>query len=155
MVEADAILAKPPAQINFFVVDQRWEVEQANLKIFDEATRFKDAIQRGLERFSELLVLDPERGKLFVGHDDSAHHRYSRGNGGKVRFEAGKFLPTIHRLHKERLKLLARAFGFGEGKKARLRFRGIVFVRFVVFVRQCDSVLAIALFRGWGAMYYA
>jgi hypothetical protein len=48
MVETDAILAKPPAQINFFVVDQRREVEQADLKIFDEATRFKDAIERRL-----------------------------------------------------------------------------------------------------------
>src|ERR1700716_997326 len=70
MVEADAILAKPPAQINFFVVDQRREVEQADLKIFDEATRFKDAIERRLKRFSKMLVLHAQGGKLFVRYDD-------------------------------------------------------------------------------------
>jgi len=27
MVETDAILAEPPAQVNFFVINQGWEVE--------------------------------------------------------------------------------------------------------------------------------
>src|ERR1700737_1678027 len=146
MVKADTILAKPPAQINLFVVDQRWEVEQANLKIFDEATRFKDAIQRGLKRFSKLLVLDPQGGELFVRYDDAAHHRYSCGNGGKVRFEAGELLPAIHRLHKEGLKLLAGTLSSREGEKGRFCLRGIVLVLVVVFVRHYDSVLAIAQF---------
>src|ERR1700693_6349910 len=108
----DAIFAKPPAQINFFAVDQRREVEQANLKIFDKATRFKDAIQRGLERIRQVLVLDAQGGQLFVRYDDSAHHGNPGGNRGKVRFQSGKFLAAIHRFHEARPKLLAGALGF-------------------------------------------
>src|SRR5260370_39563208 len=66
MGEANAILAESPAQVNFFVVDQRREVEQANFKIFDHATRFKDAIQGRLERLRQLLVLDAQGGPVFI-----------------------------------------------------------------------------------------
>ncbi|HXN51371.1 MAG TPA: hypothetical protein VN943_05485 [Candidatus Acidoferrum sp.] len=152
MVEADAILAKPPAQINFFVVDQRREVEQANLKIFDEATGFKDAIERGLKRFSELLVLDAQGSEFFVRYNDPAHHGNSSGNCSKVRFEAGELLSAIHRFNKERLKLLAGALGFGEGKKSRLRLWAIVLVLLVVFIRHCDSVEGCRPVEGQGAM---
>jgi len=61
MVEADAVFAEPPAEINLFIVDQCREIEQTNFKIFDEATRLKDAIQRGLQGFGELLVLENVR----------------------------------------------------------------------------------------------
>src|SRR5216683_5793945 len=140
MVEANAILAKSPAQINFFVVDQRREVEQANFKIFDHATRFKDAIQRGFERFRKLLVLDAQGSQFFVRHDHAAHHGNSGRNCGKVRFEPGELLAAIHRFHEERLKVRASALGFGEGEKSRLRLWAIVLVLFVVLVRHCDSV---------------
>src|SRR5579864_5697397 len=44
MVEADAVFAEPPAEIDLFIVDQGRKVQQTNLKIFDEATRSKDAV---------------------------------------------------------------------------------------------------------------
>jgi len=142
MVETDAILAKPPAQVNFFVINQGRKVEQANLKIFDDATGFKDSIQGGLERFGQVLVLHAEGSQLVVRYDDPAHHGNSGGNCGQVGFQAGELLAAIHRFHKERLKLLAGALRLGEGKNSRFGLRRLILILFVVFIRHGDSVLA-------------
>jgi len=140
MVKADAILAKSPAQVNFFVINQGREVEQANLKIFDDATRFKDSIQGGLKRFGKLLVFDAEGGQLFVRYDNPAHHCNSSGNRSQVGFQAGELLAAIHRFHKERFKLLAGTLRLGEGKNSRFGLTSLILILFVVFIRHGDSV---------------
>jgi hypothetical protein len=143
MVKTDAIFAKPPAQVHFFVIDQGREVEQANLKIFDDATGFKDAIERGLQGFGQLLVFDAERGELFVRDDNAAHHGNPGGNRGQVGLQAGKLLTAIHGLHQEGFKLLAGAFRFGQRKNSRFRFLSLILILFVVFIRHGDSNPAI------------
>src|SRR5436309_12392642 len=53
MIKTNAILAELPAKINFFIADDRRKIEQANVKILDDAAGFQDAVERGLQRFGE------------------------------------------------------------------------------------------------------
>src|SRR5712691_3681178 len=150
MVKTNAVFAEPPAEINLFIVDQRREIQQAHFKIFDEATGFEDAVERGLKRFGQVLVLDSQGGKLFVGDNHAAHHGNPGGNRGEIRFQSGKLLPAIHGFHEERLQLLTCAFRFGESEKALLRFRlGVLVLVLVVFV--CHGALDGLRRRGEGS----
>ncbi len=145
MIEADAVLAKPPAQVDFFVINQGREVEQSNLKIFDEATRFKDAIEGGLQSFRKLLMLDAEGGELFVRDNDAAHHGNAGGNRGEIRFQTGQLFAAIHGFDQKRFQLFAGTLRFGEGKDSRFGLGGLALIPLVVFVRHADSVLAVGL----------
>jgi hypothetical protein len=137
MIEADAVFAEPPAEINLFVVDQCREIEQTNFKIFDEATCLKDAMQGGFHALGELLMLYAQRRQLLVGNDDPAHHHDSRGNGGEIRFQACQLLAAIHRFDEERFDFLAGAFRLRQGEQAGFLFWFLAFVFVVVFVSHC------------------
>ncbi len=93
-------------------------------------------------------MLHSEGGELLIRHNYPAHHGNPGGNCGQIRFEPGQLLAAIHRLHKERLKLLAGTFGFRQSEESLLRFRRVVPVLVVVFVRQRNSVLAVGLLDG-------
>ena len=57
VIIADAILAQFPAKVDFFVVDDRREIEQTEIQIFDDAAGLQYAVQRAFQIFRQLGVL--------------------------------------------------------------------------------------------------
>src|ERR1700735_5584989 len=45
VIEANAVFAKPPAEVYLFIVDARWEIEQADVQVLNHTSGFEDAIQ--------------------------------------------------------------------------------------------------------------
>jgi len=50
MVKADAILAQLQQRLDFLLVDDSREIEETHIEVLDEASRFENAVQGGLER---------------------------------------------------------------------------------------------------------
>src|ERR1700730_7954804 len=67
MIKTDAVLAELPAEVYLFVGDHRWKIEQANFEIFDEAAGFQNTVERGLQRFGELLMFHAQGRQFVVG----------------------------------------------------------------------------------------
>src|SRR5438105_3436078 len=57
VIIADAVLAQFPAKINFFVVDDRREIEQTDIEILDYAAGFENTVERTFQTFRQTRVL--------------------------------------------------------------------------------------------------
>src|SRR5260370_25414792 len=140
MIKTDAVSAELPTEKKFCVINERGNIEQAEFEILDHATRFENAVERGLEGLGELLVLRSNLGKLAIRHDHAAHHHDAGRHGGKILVETREFLAAIHGLNEQRFKLAAGTLRLGQCKKPR-RWLGSVLIGSVVFVCHRESVL--------------
>ena len=66
VVEADAILAEFPAEVDFVAINARGEIEQAHIQIFHHAAGFLDAIQRGLNALLQAIELLASGSRVFA-----------------------------------------------------------------------------------------
>src|SRR5439155_825300 len=72
MIKTDAVLAELPAEIDVLLIDDGGKIKEADVEVLDEASGFENAVERGLQRFSKLLVLRANRSQFLVGDDHAA-----------------------------------------------------------------------------------
>src|SRR5437867_11659154 len=96
MVKADAVFPELPTEIHLLMIDDGGKIKEAAVELLDETPSLENAIERGLERFAQLLVLDADGRQFFVGHDYAADHHDGRGYGRQVALRAGAFFTSIH-----------------------------------------------------------
>ena len=61
VIEADAIFAEAPAEIDFLAVDARGKIEQADFEILDDAAGGVNFVEGVADRLFEAVALDAER----------------------------------------------------------------------------------------------
>src|SRR5215831_15213905 len=117
MIEADAIFAEFPAEIDVLIIDARREVQQANGKVFYDATGGLDFFEGRFDGVVQAIALDPQLCRALIGDLEAARPLDAFGKGAELFVIAGELTLTLHGLDQNRLQLNAQAFGFGKREK--------------------------------------
>src|SRR5258708_22326855 len=146
MVKTDRVLAELPAKVDVLLVDDGREVEKADVEVLDEASRFENAVQSGLQRLCKLVMLHTDGRELFVRDDHTTHHHDPRGHGREFVFQARKFFSGIHGFDEKRLEFLAGTLPFSQREETPPRVPGLRL--FLVLLLLCPSFSSLwATFR--------
>src|ERR1017187_4794241 len=114
MVEADAVLAKSPAEIDFLAVDSRGKIEQAYFDVLHYAAGGMNLLEAGLNGFGEAVALDPNSRRRVVGHERAAGTLDALLQRAKLIFELRQLSAGFNHLDQNRLDLRAQLFRFPE-----------------------------------------
>ena len=96
MIEANAIFAEAPAEINGLAMNAGGKIEQADVQIFDDTAGGMNAIERGLQSGGDAIALEARIGGAFVRNDYAALADDAFGESHDFGFEIGHFLAGLH-----------------------------------------------------------
>src|ERR1700752_384756 len=103
VIKTDAVFAKPPAQVDFLVLNHRGEIHETRVKILYQTALGVNLFERIPDlRCHAVQVVPHARGKVVVDHD-AAHDLYPVADGAQVFFEVRHFPAAFHCLDQKGL----------------------------------------------------
>jgi hypothetical protein len=112
VIEADAILAEAPTEVDFLAVDARRKIEQADFEVLHDAARGVNLFEGVADRLFEAVSLESERRRLIELHEQPARALDALGKLGELVIELAEFAARLDGLDQDRLDLHAQAFRF-------------------------------------------